>query len=867
MIPYSKETIRRNDSSSRGSVGRAKRSSPASLLKLIGRSKLICLIGSATTNGHLRFWGVFSINATSHEAAREGFAAISKIGGVEPNERAAKSWLSSLEVPWLLIIDNADDPSIDIEAFFPEGERGFILVTTRVPENIKHGTVGLKSYQFEKLESGEANDLLLKAARVNSPWDTTTVESANLITTALGCLPLALVHAGAAIANNLCELGSYLSYFKTFWETIRQARKNSAQAETDEDETYMSVYSSYEVLYRKLEEEKPEKNRDATELLNIFAFFNRDNIRLDALIAAAKNPGLEAAAEEKEKQEKKKSRMVGKPKSWTQLYKVLLFGLRTEILKDRSPPTLPRMLRDVLRGSLSVAKFDFRLRRALHVLMQWSLVTYHDENRSYSIHPLVHVWVRERPQMILGEQAVWCQAALDTLCQSISLPLSGEPTKDEMELQRSLLLHVIHLRARKEEIRERIRENQHAHIRLWPVIEPKSDLIITDRRRAKQAAKFSYIYFICGAWDEAEQLQEAVRDFLVPNLGMEHEASIRISRFLATTYWLKGRFNDAGDLSEQVLQAAVTSLGEEHHTTLQIKDNLGSIRNYQGRMSEAEDLFEQAIEGMKKTLGSNHQDTLCAIDNLGQVHWNYFAFEKAKDQHLEAIEGMISHPNMGPTHEKTLIAKENLAMAYRELGEEHLQTAHQLMEEVLNERTKMLGREQPYTLIAMSNLAYVKFAMGDLAGAEDLIRKGLPIGERNHGEDHHGVVAAQRRLAEILTAQERYQEADDIYRRLFDPNRYAAGARQEGPLKGDFKDRIFTLYKYVDFWEQQGKIKEALATCEELCQVLEKSVHRIAHLAKEKRKELRLLVDEIPARSRNRPVKGTAVLEGTFHPG
>lgn len=797
----------------------------------------------STTNGHFRFWGVFSINATSHESAKEGFAAISKIGGVEPNERAAKSWLSSLDLPWLLIIDNADDPTIDIEAFFPEGERGFILVTTRVPENVKHGTVGPKSYQFEMLESEAATDLLLRAARVKKPWNTTTVELANLITSALGCLPLALVHAGAAIANKLCELESYLIYFKTFWESIRQARKDSGQAETEDDKTYMSVYSSYEVIYQKLDEGIAEKSRDAVELLKIFAFFNRDNIRLDVMLAAAKNPGLEAAAEKKEGQEKKKkkSRIVDKPSSWTQLFRELLFDLRIEILKDRSQPILPRMLRDVLHGTLSVVKFEFRFRKALHVLMQWSLVTYHEENETFSMHPLVHVWVRERPQMTLGEQAIWSQAAMNTLGQTISLPQTDEATKDEMKLQRSLLLHVIHLRAHKEEIRKKMQENQRAHARPWPVVEPKSDLIITDRRQANQAAKFGYIYFICGSWEKAELLQQAVRDFLVSNLGLEHDASIRISRFLATTYSVRGRFNDAGDLSEQVLQAASASLGEEHLTTLQIKNDLGTTRIRQGRFPEAEDLFEQAIAGLTKTLGSNHQETLCAIDNLGQVHWNYFAFEKARDLHLEAIEGMEAHPHMGPTHEKTLIAKENLAMAYREMEGQNLQTAHHLMEEVVNERLKMLGREQPWTLGAHYNLAYVKHAMGDHVEAERIFRKGLPISERNLGADHPGVLSTQRRFAEILAAQKHYQEAENIYKRLLDRNRYVGGARKAGPVKGDHKDRIYTLYKYVLFLEQQGKFKEAVATCEELCQILEKSVHPIAKIAKDKLAGLHLL--------------------------
>lgn len=787
-----------------------------------------------------RFWGVFYINGSSYETAKEGFAAISKVGGVEPNERAAKTWLASLEQPWLLIIDNADDPSIQVEKFFPEGERGFILITTRVPDNVRHGTVGQKSYLFEKLENEAATDLLLNSAQVKRPWDEKTISLANSITSALGCLPLALVHAGSAIANQLCELAGYLKYFKLCWEAIRQARKNNDQTETAADTTYMSVYSSYEVVYSKIEQGQAQKDKDAVELLKIFAFFNRENIKFAALVAAAKNPGLEAAAEKKTEQDRKKLEVVEKPKSWSQLFRELIFVLRTQVLKDRSRPVLPTMLGDVLRGTLNVEGFEYRLRAALYVLKQWSLATYDKARDSYSIHPLVHVWMRERPQMNLSEQAVWSQAAADTLCQSISLPIYGTPTTEEMELQRSLLLHVIHLRDFKKEIREKLRENKHGHRRILSALEPKSDLVVADRHQAKQAAKFSYTYFICGYWGEAGKLQEAVRDFLVPNLGLEHELSMRISLFLAKTYWLGGgRFNDAAALTEQVLEAAEKSLGDRHSTTLNIMDELGTIRNHQGRFPEAEDLFQKAIKGRTEVYGPKHQETLCSIDNLGQVYWNTFSFEKAKNQHLKAVAGMISHPQMGSDHEKTLAAKENLALAYREIGEEYYKEAHELMEEVVAKRVKLLGRESPFTLVGKSNLAYVKHAMGDHAEAEKIIRQGLPIADRNLGEDHHGVMAARRRLADILTAQNKYDEAEEIFWRLLDRNKYMGGVRKEGAIKGDYKDRIFTLYQFVLFWEKQDKMKEALDTCDELCEILKKSVHPIARLAQDKRKDLR----------------------------
>jgi tetratricopeptide (TPR) repeat protein len=499
------------------------------------------------------------------------------------------------------------------------------------------------------------------------------------------------------------------------------------------------------------------------------------------------------------------------------------------------------MLGDVLRGTLTIDDYEYRLRTALHVLKQWSLATYNKERDSYSIHPLVHAWLRERPQMRLSEQAVWSQAATDTLAQSISLPIYGSTlTKEEMELQRSLLLHVIHLRDFKNEIREKFCENRRRHGRFFSPLEPKSDLTVMDRHQAMHAAKFSYTYFICDYWGEAEKLQEAVRDFLVPNIGLEHEMSMRISLFLAKTYCFgDGRFNDAATLIEQVLQAAEKTLGDRHSMTLDIMNELGTIRNFQGRFPEAEDLFQKAIKGRIELLGAKHQDTLCSIDNLGQVYWSCFEFDKAKNQHLEAIAGMESHPQMGSDHEKTLSAKENLALAYREMGEAHYMEAHELMEEVVAKRLKLFGREAPFTLIAQSNLAYVKHAMGDDVEAEKIIRRGLIIADRNLGEDHLGVMASRRRLAEILTAQKKYDEAGEIFKRLLDHTKYTGGVRKNGAIKGDYKDRIFTLYHFVQFWEKQDNIKEAVNACDELCEILEKSVHPIARIAEDKRKDLR----------------------------
>lgn len=321
----------------------------------------------AVSDNRVSFWGIFWIDARSRESAKHTFAWIAKIGGVEPNDRAAKTWLSSHKRPWLLLIDNADDPNVPVDSHFPEGERGFIIVTTRNPENKVHGNFGKRFYCFKGMGPTEANDLLLKAACINGPWSDPTMKSATEVAKTLGCLALALVHAGKAISSHLCSLETYLDFYERNWQRIRRARTFSGSNETENDKLNKNVYSSYEVILEGLAAAGTEQSRDAIELLKLFAFLYCENIRVDVLIRAATNPRLEQEHEEKEKTKREADATKAKAKSWMQILKELSLGALDTLLKDRSRPVLPPVLRDIE----VLAPFDeIRLRVALNELTQ-----------------------------------------------------------------------------------------------------------------------------------------------------------------------------------------------------------------------------------------------------------------------------------------------------------------------------------------------------------------------------------------------------------------------------------------------------------------------------------------------------------------
>ncbi|MCJ1462094.1 hypothetical protein MMC07_000694 [Pseudocyphellaria aurata] len=772
------------------------------------------------------FWGIFWIDASSDKSAKHTLSRIAKIAGVEPNERAAKSWLSSLEYPWLLLIDSADDSKISIDEYFPEGERGHILVTTRNPAHRVHGTVGSGSWKFERMETNDASDLLLKAAGEPSPWSLSTKKAASDIANTLGYLPLALVHAGRAIMNELCTLESYLSFYERSWQQIRRARDFSGHGG---DDTNMNVYSSYEIIYQGLETAERTAAKDAVELLKTFAFLHSENIRVDFLTKAAINPRLEQEQREKEETIERKMSGASRRKTWKQILKDMGAMVMVSIYKNRGPPVLPAMIRDVeALGSVDEDSLKDRLRLALKELTQMSLVTHHPRNDSYSIHPLVHTWARKRPQMHTADQAVWCQVAATILTQCILLPPLGD-TELDVDIRRDLVSHVDHVQKCQEEIKSIIAKNQKSRRRLWPVYVPGFD-----RGQALQYAKFSLVYSQCGRFDEAEKLQLVVKDFVCSMLGMEHPAAIAISLALSGTYWSQTRGNEAAELQDQVLQACLSSFGESHSKTLKVMDTLGTSRCYQGRFKDALPLHEKAIEGMTKTLGADHHDTLIAIDNLGRVLHRYFRCDEAKELHTKAVERMKRV--LGPTHLDTLVATDNLAMTYLELGGDFIVTAHELMIHVVEQRKKKLGKENPYTLWSVCNLARIKNALGYSDEAESIMRAALPIAERNLGENHLGPLAGKAHLAQVLVSQKRYSEAEAILLDVIQRHRYQNGAQD-----GEHLDRIIAMWYLLLCYQKQDRLEDAIRMCDEVSEglnTLGAQRHPFYQRILDKRKEL-----------------------------
>ena len=395
------------------------------------------------------FWGVDTVDASSQGIAQQSFIAIAKAHGTGPSERAAKSWLSSIDRPWLLIIDNADDTHLDVEEYFLDGDYGLTLITTRNPSVKMHGTIGRRFYHFDRLNDDEASELILGAAEQDEPWTATTMQLASAITRKLGALPLALDYASKVIKAKYCQLNNYVPFYERSWQIIRQSQRTTGQ--DDDDAEYMEVYTSYETVFWGLEAIRSQRYRDAVQLLNLFSFLHYEQIHFDAVIAAIENPRKQRVADVQEAEHRKthlddSCYIAFHLFSWPKrLWSTVEYIIRNHF-ELHNPVVLPTFLRDAEVCHTADECDTTRLREALQLLTQLSLVTHYESSDSYLMHPLVHTWVRGRPQMTIREQAVGCETALHTISRCHLLPPLNETVDPDGTLVRKLLPHVISIR-------------------------------------------------------------------------------------------------------------------------------------------------------------------------------------------------------------------------------------------------------------------------------------------------------------------------------------------------------------------------------------------------------------------------------------
>lgn len=145
------------------------------------------------------------MDVSSLSTAKNGFLAIARaLGSSAETNKEVLLALANTQERWLLVLDNADDPEFDYTSYIPSGNQGVVIMTSRIPACSQYSTIPLE--KLEGLEEDYPTQLLLKAAHIpEASWESCS-EQAKVIVQLLGSHTLALIQAGAYIAEGHCRL-------------------------------------------------------------------------------------------------------------------------------------------------------------------------------------------------------------------------------------------------------------------------------------------------------------------------------------------------------------------------------------------------------------------------------------------------------------------------------------------------------------------------------------------------------------------------------------------------------------------------------------------------------------------------------------
>jgi tetratricopeptide (TPR) repeat protein len=341
-------------------------------------------------------------------------------------------------------------------------------------------------------------------------------------------------------------------------------------------------------------------------------------------------------------------------------------GISEEIFRTATATTfenIPSSATDFLCNFQNGNQWDTaRFLDVTNKLRKYSLIDFDHVNKVFSIHPLVHTWMRDANT---NGEITW------TLTGSIlAMSVNWEDGLDDQMFRRTLLPHV--------------------EMVLW-------GHSFTD---AEVSARLWLVYFESGHWKEAEKLAVQVMETRKRVLGAEHLDTLTSIANLASTYRNQGRWKEAEQLEVQVMEMRKRVLGAEHPDTLTSMANLASTYSDQGQWKEAEGLEVQVMEMRKRVLGAEHLDTLTSMGNLALTYWNQERWKEAEGLEVQVME--TRKRVLGVEHPDTLTIMANLALTYRKQGQ--WKEAEGLEVLVVEMRKRVLGAEHPDTLTSMANL-------------------------------------------------------------------------------------------------------------------------------------------------------------------
>jgi tetratricopeptide (TPR) repeat protein len=606
-----------------------------------------------------KYQHVFWVRSDTHEALVSGYVSLAEalqLPQKDDRDRtviigAVLRWLT-IHTGWLLILDNADDPSL-VQPFLPLRHSGHILLTTRA----QAVSIIADPLVVGALSQDEGAWLLLHRAgliKQGTPLEMALpadVTSAHEISKELGGLPLALDQAGAYIEETRCTLAHYQQvYHQHRMELLKKRGKFSHNYP-------FSVATTWTLSFEKVQLQSVV----AADLLRYCAFLHPDAIPEELFMNGSKHLGSSLQL------------LAHNSLAFDEAIKMLL----AYSLIQRNPTvamiSIHRLVQVVLRDEM-----DARTQE------RWKGGVLQAVNEAFPEEAFEEWTQCER----LLPHALVCAPWIER-------ELVSEPTA-------TAAAHLLYKAGAY--LREQAQYSEAEPLLVQALALRKQQLGAEHPDTARSLYTLAALYRQLGKFEQAEPLFLRVLTIQEQVLGANHPDTARTLNNLGLLYWQQSKYKKAKPLFRRALRIREQVLGSKPPEWAQSLHNLGLLYREQGNYEKAEPLFLQALAFRKQVLGAEHPDTARTLNSLAELYRRQGNYEKAEPLFLQAIK--IKELRLGVEHPDMARIVYNLGFLYCEQG--NYEKAELLFLRVFAIQEQHLGTGHPDTGMTLNSLAELR---------------------------------------------------------------------------------------------------------------------------------------------------------------
>lgn len=251
-------------------------------------------------------------------------------------------------------------------------------------------------------------------------------------------------------------------------------------------------------------------------------------------------------------------------------------------------------------------------------------------------------------------------------------------------------------------------------------------------------------HILSGAIPAGKRLAAAAAS-MASVLGNDDPVILRARHELAWSIAMQGHHAQAEEMFRQVLAGFRRTVGDGHRHTLNTLNELAWIAACQQRWAEAETVYRTVLTGRTHALGYCDPQTLITRHELGWVLASQGREKKAERILQEAL--LAREELLGEHHPRTIQTRHELAWIAASSGK--LPAAEAAYKEVIRSRREVLGHEHPDTLTAQHELAWVMALAGKHHKALMHYRSVLASQTRVLGSAHPHTAATRHALTSL----------------------------------------------------------------------------------------------------------------------